>query len=75
MVVDIVNSTFSDMLERDYTPRVAVPLERDPPPVAWVETLAGLLAAAPHPPNDDLRLAIEALIAEIDLAVDRKSVV
>ena len=72
MATGTVDSTFSDMLERDYTPRVAAPLEREPPPVAWVETLAALLAAAPCHPKDQLRLTVESLIAEIDLAVSKQ---
>ncbi len=69
MITVNTDPTFSDMLERDYTPRVAAPLERVPPPVAWIETLAALLAASPRHPKDELRLTVESLIAEIDVAV------
>lgn len=69
MAAVIADPTFADMLDRDYTPRVAAPLEREPPPQAWIETLARLLDASPERPKDRLRRVVESLIAEIDLTV------
>ncbi len=72
MVASIADPTFTDMLERDYTPRVAAPLELQPPPQAWIDTLARLLAADCNRPEDRLRRVIESLIAEIDLTVSHQ---
>ncbi len=63
---------FIDLLERDYMPQVAAPLEREPPPLAWIQTLATLLAADPHRPKDRLQRMIEALVGEIDLVVSHQ---
>ena len=72
MAVGTADPTFADMLERDYTPRVAAPLEPEPPKQAWIETLARLLEATPERPKDHLRRVIESLIGEIDLTVSQQ---
>jgi type VI secretion system protein ImpC len=69
MASGIADPSFVDMLDRDYTPRVAAPLEPEPPKQAWIDTLAGLLSADLHRPQDRLRRVIESLMGEIDLAV------
>ncbi len=41
-------------------------MEEEPPPPAWLTTLAQLILADPHRPQDRPQRMIEALIAEID---------
>lgn len=68
MPVAAADPDFADLLERDAVPAV-VPDASEPPPEAWLATLARLVLVDPHRPQDRPRRMIEALIGEIDLAM------
>jgi type VI secretion system protein ImpC len=60
---------FSDLLEREAAPARMTPAAEAPPPPEWLATLARLILADPHRPQDRPRRMIEALIAEIDVTI------
>jgi type VI secretion system protein ImpC len=60
---------FADLLERRPGEVTRPKAEDDPPPPAWLATLARLVLADPYRPSDRPRRVIEALIGEIDLSM------
>jgi type VI secretion system protein ImpC len=68
MPVAAAHPDFADLLERNAV-RAVAPDTSEPPPEACLATLARLVLADPHRPQDRPRRMIEALIGEIDLAM------
>jgi type VI secretion system protein ImpC len=64
-----IDPDFADLLERNPVPATVASVEEEPPPPAWLATLARLIVADPHRPQDRPQRMVEALIAEIDLTI------
>ncbi|MBV8915101.1 MAG: type VI secretion system contractile sheath large subunit [Acetobacteraceae bacterium] len=61
---------FTILLERELRPLAELPhVDADGPPLAWMRTLASLALRHPELLDGDPRRTVEALIAEIDLAL------
>jgi type VI secretion system protein ImpC len=67
-----VGPGFADLLQRDAVPARATSAMEDPPPAAWLGTLARLVLADQQRATDRPRLTVEAIVAELDRTVSEQ---